>query len=151
MDKYSAFRKRPYIPLLILAAVAAFGFIIMLLWNALMPVIFRLPEITFWQALGLFLLSRLLLGGFGPGGGGRRERRNRRKEEVLHHLRERWEHMTPEQRDNLRRTWKRRWDMNLDDEMMGGGDVMTPPPVVPPVPPQAPPQAPPPPPGGGRA
>lgn len=151
MDKYSALRKRPYIPLLILVAVAAFGFIIMLLWNALMPVIFRLPEITFWQALGLFLLSRLLLGGFGPGGGGgRRERRNRRKEEVLHHLRERWEHMTPEQRDNLRRSWKRRWDLNLDDEMVGGGDVMTPPPVVPPVPP-VPPQAPPPPPGEGRA
>ena len=148
MDKHSAFRKRPYIPLLILAAVIAFGFIIMLLWNALMPVIFRLPEITFWQSLGLFVLSRLLLGGFGPGGGGRGRhgRRNRRKEELLHHLRERWEHMTPEQRENLRRTWKRRWDLDLEDEMMGGGDVMTPP-----VTPPATPPVPPPPPGEGRA
>lgn len=34
---------------------------IQLLWNWLMPVIFGLPEITFWQSLGLVLLSNLLL------------------------------------------------------------------------------------------
>lgn len=50
-------------------AAAALSFItgvfIMLLWNWLMPQIFSLGEITFWQAFGLSLLSKLLLCGFG--------------------------------------------------------------------------------------
>ena len=45
------------------------GFIIMWLWNGLMPKVFNLPLITYWQGLGLALLGRLLLGGFGSGGG----------------------------------------------------------------------------------
>jgi len=47
---------------LILAAAAAFffGFILMLLWNWLMPVIFGLPAITFWQGWGLVLLCHIL-------------------------------------------------------------------------------------------
>lgn len=35
----------------------------MWLWNWLMPAIFKLPTIGFWEALGLLVLSRLLLGG----------------------------------------------------------------------------------------
>lgn len=42
-----------------------FGFVIMLLWNALMPQIFNLPEISYWQGIGLFILGRILLGGIG--------------------------------------------------------------------------------------
>lgn len=38
------------------------GFFIMLLWNWLMPTLFSLPEITYWQAWGLFILSKLLFG-----------------------------------------------------------------------------------------
>ncbi len=38
---------------------------VQLLWNALMPELFGLRSITFWQALGLLFLGRLLLGGFG--------------------------------------------------------------------------------------
>lgn len=45
------------------------GVIVMLLWNWLMPVIFGLTAISFLQALGLMLLSRLLLCGFGHKGG----------------------------------------------------------------------------------
>lgn len=33
----------------------------MWLWNWLMPVIFELPKITVWQALGLNVLSALLV------------------------------------------------------------------------------------------
>ncbi|MBK9636122.1 MAG: hypothetical protein IPO64_17030 [Bacteroidetes bacterium] len=36
-------------------------------WNWLIPVIFGLKAITYFQALGLFLLSRILLGSFGFG------------------------------------------------------------------------------------
>ena len=44
-----------------------FGAVVMLLWNWLMPVIFHLGVITYWQAVGLAILGRLLIGGFHHG------------------------------------------------------------------------------------
>ena len=50
----------------IIAAFMAllFGFVVMWLWNWLMPVIFGLPTITFWQAWGLVVLSHILFKSF---------------------------------------------------------------------------------------
>lgn len=45
-----------------------FGFVIMWLWNWLMPEIFGLITITYWQAVGLFILFKLLIGGSGSSG-----------------------------------------------------------------------------------
>lgn len=55
------------LPVLVFAVVslAIMSAIVFELWNVLMPVIFKLPSITFWQALGLFILSRALFGRFG--------------------------------------------------------------------------------------
>ncbi len=50
------------IPLAILA-VALFGFIVMNLWNVVVPAVFGGKIITFWQALGLLVLTRILVGG----------------------------------------------------------------------------------------
>jgi hypothetical protein len=50
--------------LFILVAVPLFGYVTMHLWNWLMPQLFRLPAVTFWQALGLIVLTRILFGGF---------------------------------------------------------------------------------------
>jgi len=47
--------------LLIVLVAAILGFPLMWLWNWLMPGIFNLPEITFWQALGLNALSTILI------------------------------------------------------------------------------------------
>lgn len=44
-----------------------FGYIVMLLWNWLMPVLFELTTITFWQAVGIVILARLIFGGFKHG------------------------------------------------------------------------------------
>jgi hypothetical protein len=44
-----------------------FGAVVMLLWNWLMPVIFHLGVISYWQAVGLAILGRLLIGGFHHG------------------------------------------------------------------------------------
>jgi hypothetical protein len=44
-----------------------FGLVIKLLWNALLPPLFDLPTITYWQAIGLFILAKIF---FGFGGGG---------------------------------------------------------------------------------
>lgn len=41
-----------------------FGYVVMMLWNWLMPLIFGLKEIEFWQAVGIIILAKLLFGGF---------------------------------------------------------------------------------------
>jgi hypothetical protein len=57
---------------LAIAALAAlfFGWFVQQLWNWLMPTLFKLPTVTFWQAAGLVLLSRIFVGH----GGGHRGR-----------------------------------------------------------------------------
>jgi len=48
-----------------------FGWLVMILWNWLMPTIFHLGEIAYWQAFGLVVLAKLLFGGMhGPRGRG---------------------------------------------------------------------------------
>lgn len=42
-----------------------FGLLVKFIWNSLMPGIFNLKEITYWQAFGLIILAKLLFGGFG--------------------------------------------------------------------------------------
>ena len=75
-------------------AVAVLGFVVMTLWNRLMPDLFGLRPIGFAQAFGLLVLARILFGGF-HGGPGRHLR-------WRHRMRERWERMTPEERERLR-------------------------------------------------
>jgi hypothetical protein len=52
------------------------GVLVQWLWNWLLPDIFGVRRVTFWEALGLLALSRILFGGVGGGGrkysGGRR-------------------------------------------------------------------------------
>ena len=50
-------------------AIAAFGTVTMLLWNWLVPEIFAGPIITFCEALGILLLSKILFGGWKCGWG----------------------------------------------------------------------------------
>lgn len=71
------------------------GTVVMLLWNWLLPTLFFLPSITFWQAIGVLALSRILFGGFRLGGGSHRAWSRRRMEE-------RWGGMTPEERETFR-------------------------------------------------
>jgi len=63
-------------------AVAGFGSAIWQLWNMLMPGLFGLPVIGFWQAVGLMALSWLLFGGW-RGAGGFRGRRHRGRRHLL--------------------------------------------------------------------
>jgi len=96
-------------PLAILAMVIFTfigGEVVMLLWNWLAPALLGLREITFWQAIGLLALCRILFGGFGLGGGGhsnsRRRMEGRIRERVRERMDERWEQMTPEEREKFR-------------------------------------------------
>ena len=63
----------------------AVGALVMVLWNWLMPGIFDLDPITYWQGFGLVLLLRLLIGGFGHyGPGSKPGRRPSRKNRDRH-------------------------------------------------------------------
>lgn len=81
---------------LFLAVFALFVYGVMLLWNWLMPAIFGLPVLSYWQALGVLVLSKILFGSLHGGRGGMHARWKRR-------MRERWEKMTPEERERFMR------------------------------------------------
>jgi hypothetical protein len=81
-------------PLFIALFIFIGGEIVLHLWNWLFPPLFGWHMITFWQSVGLLALCRILFGGFGGRGfhrGGFRRR-----------WAERWEHMTPEERERFR-------------------------------------------------
>ena len=73
--------------------LAVFTFVVMSLWNWLMPALFGWHLITYWQAIGLLILSKILFGGFR--GGRRRHWYWRRR------MMERWEQMTPRNARNF--------------------------------------------------
>ena len=116
---YKTMRKRGFLHVIMaLLAIAAFSAITMLLWNALLPNIFGIVSINFWQALGLLVFIRILFGGIG-GGAIKHLHRHHHKN---HPLREKWEKMTAEERTefiNRRRQfgfrghlYKEHFDMN---------------------------------------
>src|SRR5260370_41286018 len=74
----------------LLLFIALGGEVVRQLWNWLLPPIFGLREITFWQALGILALCRILFGGFGCHGGTRTT------------------HMTPEERERWRQRIRER-------------------------------------------
>ena len=84
---------------LVAIAVAVIGAVVMLLWNALLPPLFGWPALTFGQALGLLVLSRILIGGlrgrWGHGGHWRAR------------MAARWEHMSEEERAQFRAGFRR--------------------------------------------
>jgi hypothetical protein len=55
-----------------------FGFLIQFLWNATLAEMFDIPKLSFWQAIGLFVLAKLFFG-FGAGGSGSNRRRRRKR------------------------------------------------------------------------
>ncbi len=74
--------------------IAIGGEVVMLLWNWLAPALFGWRQITFWQAIGLLALCRILFGGTGVMRGTTTNVRRR--------MAERWEQMTPEEREKFR-------------------------------------------------
>ncbi len=73
----------------IVALAFLFGYVVMLLWNWLLPAIFGLGTITFWQAVGIVILAKLLFGGFGGSSGKSGRRKKNLEKRMKHRLRER--------------------------------------------------------------
>jgi hypothetical protein len=99
-------RKRRWIfvvaPVGLVLFVALGGYVVMQLWNWLTPELFGWRSVTFWQALGLLALCRILFGGWGGRGGHGPKARGCRQ-------------MTPEEREQLRQKLRAR---------QGGGEPL---------------------------
>ena len=104
-------KKWLFIPLFIIA-VFLFGAIVMGLWNAVLPAVIGVKAISFWQALGILALSKILFGGFsGNCMGGHRKAR-------WMDMQQKFAAMTPEERENFKSEWKNRcgkWNMRRND------------------------------------
>jgi len=90
-----------------LVIASLLSFIVMQLWNHLLPEIAGVRTITFWQALGLLILSKILFGGFrrpGPPAWAWKRR-----------MAERWEKMTPQEREKFRAGWGRCGHWNQEE------------------------------------
>ena len=97
-------------------ALLAFGAIVMGLWNAILPAVLGVKTISFIQALGILLLSKILFGGFGNRGGWKRGGDHNWKNT----MKEKFGNMTPEEREKFKAEWKNRcgdgWRMNPQEK-----------------------------------
>src|SRR5665213_747422 len=105
------------IAIMVAAGITIFGFVLMKLWNALIPEIFNAHEITFIQGIGLLVLARLLFGGFGHRWGGRH---NWKGGQWKYRMEQKFANMTPEEREEFKAKWKGRcgysWDNSFKTE-----------------------------------
>ena len=85
------------------------GEVVRLLWNWLLPPLFGWREITFWQALGLLALCRILFGRSGWHASGRSSFRRRMEERIAERMAARCENMTPEERERFQQRMRERW------------------------------------------
>lgn len=79
-------------------------FVTQYLWNHLVPEIFNGPVLSFWQTLGLLVLSRILFGGWGRGGGNRFAQGRAWKKRMEHRLAT----FSPEEREKFRQQMRSR-------------------------------------------
>jgi hypothetical protein len=93
--------------MVVIGIAIAFGFGIgtMYLWNWLVPALFGGPMLTFWQTVGLLVLSKILFGGFGKGCyGGRHSGGPWRP-----YWKDKMNSMSPEDRERFKQKMKEKW------------------------------------------
>jgi len=93
-------KRRFFFPFILLLALLAITGLVYWLWNTVLVAVVPVRPVTYWQAMGLLVLSRILFGGFrfgGPGG---------RPGPPWKH---KWRGMSPEEREKLQEEWKKRF------------------------------------------
>ena len=85
-----------------LAGLALFTYVVLLLWNWLVPELFKGPELTYWQTLGIMVLSKILF--TGVIGHGRRPS----------YRRDRYNHWSCDEHTHPREYWKKRFEEKMN-------------------------------------
>jgi Ca2+/H+ antiporter, TMEM165/GDT1 family len=104
-----------FIPLFALG-IFVFGSIVMLLCNNVLTPVLHVSTISFWQGLGILVLSKILFSSFSGGGGSRRDYCKQRMM---------WNNMTTEQKEKFKEEWKnrsRRWGYKSWERTRETGD-----------------------------
>jgi hypothetical protein len=109
-------KKLLFIPFVVLVCLSVVGFVVMELWNYLLPALFHVPAITFWQAVGLFILCKLLFG-FGGSKPNRRFGRSWMSRDACRSI-------SPDQRERFRAEMEQRWcGFRKHPEQTGGEET----------------------------
>ena len=94
------------------------GLVVMGLWNAILPAVLGIKAITFIQALGILLLSKILFGGFKGGRNGNPGWRMKMQQWKM--SQEKISNMTPEEKEKFKAEWKsrcgHRWNMRQQQD-----------------------------------
>ena len=114
------FRARRILFFILIAAAAifVFGSVVMLLWNNILAPVLNISAITFVQALGILVLSKILFGGFRGGWGSRRHYWKQR-------MTQKWNNMTPAEREKFKQEWQKRcggWGYKSWDSGVGSSE-----------------------------
>ena len=86
-----------FIPVMVVAFLSLITYVIMTLWNNILPEVIHVETITFWQAAGIFILCKLLFGFGRMGGPGRGAAFRKRR------LAEKMKHMSPEELEEFKK------------------------------------------------
>jgi len=104
-SKFNCGRKGPFIFLFATAAIFGLTAVVMFLWNEILPPLIHVSSISYWHAMGLLVLCKILFGGFRFGGGGRPGfARSKWREKLAN--------MTPEEKEAFKAKMKERWGKN---------------------------------------
>jgi Ca2+/H+ antiporter, TMEM165/GDT1 family len=97
-------RKRRFLFMFLIPIIfLAVTFVVMFLWNTILPDVIHVGVINYWQALGILVLSRILFGGFGHGKSGHNHHFAKARE-----LREKWGNMSDEEKQKFKEEWRSR-------------------------------------------
>lgn len=99
-SKPKRFKKGFFIFLFVLAGIFGLTAIVMTLWNAILPDLIHVEHLSYWHAMGLLALCKILFGGFRFGGGGYRNGSNRWKGKFMN--------MSPEEKEAFKEKMKER-------------------------------------------
>ena len=128
MKKYWVKRAVKFL-MIAVVAIAVLGFVVMNLWNSILVAVLHVSVITFWQAVGIFVLDKILFGGFKGRGGGFRGGMHggpwkNDMGEKWEGMREKWHNMTPEERQKFKQEWRNKcrggWRRDFDREPFEG-------------------------------
>ena len=95
--------RKLFIFLFFTTAFLLLGAIVMLLWNAILPEVTSARPLSYWQALGLLVLSRILFGSFRFDRPGKAPEYWKKRRE----WRDKWMNMTEEERAQFRESWRK--------------------------------------------
>ena len=104
IHKPNRIKKRFFLfPLFFLAGLFAVSAVVMLLWNAIIPTISGITPLSYWQAMGLFVLCRILFGGFKFS-----RHRNAHRHFAHHGFKDKFMDMNDEEKQQFKNQWKQR-------------------------------------------